>query len=63
MDRLAEKGLTPIATLYHWDLPLALHGRGGWRVRETAHAFAEYAEATAALNRATARLRAAGVTV
>jgi beta-glucosidase len=47
VDRLLEKGITPVATLYHWDLPLALYERGGWRSRDTALAFAEYAEVVA----------------
>lgn len=29
--------------MYHWDLPEALEQRGGWLVRETVEAFAEYA--------------------
>ncbi len=28
---------------YHWDLPLALMGDGGWTARSTAHAFQRYA--------------------
>lgn len=44
VDCLLEKGITPVATLYHWDLPLALYERGGWRNRDTAYAFADYAE-------------------
>ena len=44
VDCLLEKGITPVATLYHWDLPLALHERGGWRNRDTAYVFADYAE-------------------
>ncbi|WP_243095121.1 GH1 family beta-glucosidase [Thermus thalpophilus] len=43
VDGLLEAGITPFLTLYHWDLPLALEERGGWRSRETAFAFAEYA--------------------
>ena len=31
-------------TLYHWDLPLVLHDRGGWLSRNTALAFAEYTQ-------------------
>ncbi|MZE78843.1 GH1 family beta-glucosidase [Streptomyces xinghaiensis] len=41
-DLLLEAGITPCATLYHWDLPQALEDRGGWRIRETAELFAEY---------------------
>jgi beta-glucosidase len=44
VDALLEAGITPAATLYHWDLPQALEDRGGWPNRETASAFADYAE-------------------
>jgi beta-glucosidase len=44
VDELLANGVTPYATLYHWDLPQALQDRlGGWRSAETAKAFATYA--------------------
>ncbi|HEX6255511.1 MAG TPA: GH1 family beta-glucosidase [Euzebyales bacterium] len=47
VDGLLERGIAPMATLYHWDLPAALQDAGGWAVRDTAGRFADYAEATA----------------
>ena len=43
VDELIAAGIEPCATLYHWDLPLALHHKGGWMNREIASWFAEYA--------------------
>jgi beta-glucosidase len=41
-EGLRERGIEPVATLYHWDLPQALQERGGWGERATAERFAEY---------------------
>jgi beta-glucosidase len=43
VDELLAKNIDPYVCLYHFDLPLALHKRGGWTKRETAHYFADYA--------------------
>jgi beta-glucosidase len=45
VEALLERGIEPVATLYHWDLPQARQLAGGWAVRETASYFAEYAAA------------------
>ncbi|GAA4988529.1 beta-galactosidase [Nonomuraea thailandensis] len=45
LDEVAGAGITPYATLYHWDLPQALEDDGGWPSRDTAARFAEYAAA------------------
>uniref|UniRef100_UPI0035CBF041 GH1 family beta-glucosidase n=1 Tax=uncultured Sphingomonas sp. TaxID=158754 RepID=UPI0035CBF041 len=41
VDGLLAAGITPHATMFHWDLPAALPG--GWQSRDTAYAFADYA--------------------
>ena len=48
VDDLLAHDIDPVATRYHWDLPQSLEDAGGWLVRDTAHRFAEYADATAA---------------
>ena len=47
VDGLLERGIAPVATLYHWDLPQELEDAGGWPNRETAYRFADYAERVA----------------
>lgn len=42
-DRLLAAGIRPFATLYHWDMPLALERNGGWLNRDIAHHMADYA--------------------
>ena len=43
-DALAEEGIAPNITLYHWDLPYELHKIGGWLNRDVADIFADYAD-------------------
>ncbi|BDZ39076.1 GH1 family beta-glucosidase [Microbacterium suwonense] len=43
VDGLLSRGIRPVATLYHWDLPQYLEDAGGWASRATVDAFAEYA--------------------
>ncbi|HEX3660304.1 MAG TPA: GH1 family beta-glucosidase [Acidobacteriaceae bacterium] len=47
LDALHSAGITPYATLFHWDLPQALQDKGGWTSIATSHAFADYAAYTA----------------
>lgn len=44
IDELLAAGIKPHATLYHWDLPAALHDSiGGWTSRRIVPLFADYA--------------------
>lgn len=48
VDGMLARGLKPALTLYHWELPSALADLGGWRNRDIAGWFADYAAILAA---------------
>ena len=43
IDELCAYHIEPVVTMYHFDLPLALHEKGGWANRHTIDAFVRYA--------------------
>jgi beta-glucosidase len=43
IDGLLEKNIEPWITLYHWDLPLEIERRGGFRNRDCRYWMADYA--------------------
>ena len=47
VDTVLAAGIEPWACLYHWDLPQALEGLGGWTHRDSAGWFADYAAVVA----------------
>ena len=47
VDALCARGIEPVVTLYHWDLPQALQDEGGWTSRATAKQFEDYARIVA----------------
>lgn len=42
-DAMMAEDIQPWVTMFHWDLPQALEDKGGWRTRQTAQAFGDYA--------------------
>ncbi|UNX56271.1 GH1 family beta-glucosidase [Georgenia sp. TF02-10] len=47
VDALLARGIVPVLTLNHWDMPQALMADGGWAGRGSVAAFAEYTRAVA----------------
>jgi len=43
LDDLLAAGISPMVTLFHWDMPEPLQHKGGWMARDTASRFADYA--------------------
>ncbi|MGX5679797.1 GH1 family beta-glucosidase [Schumannella luteola] len=48
VDELLENGISPVATLFHWDTPEPLQSAGGWMTRDTASRFADFTALVAA---------------
>lgn len=48
VDMLLERGIEPITTLHHWDLPQRHHDDGGWLDPATVDAFVDFAGAVGA---------------
>ncbi len=44
LDGLHARGIKPVATLYHWDLPQPLQDAGGWACRDTVSRFCDYVQ-------------------
>lgn len=42
VDELLDAGITPLCTIYHWDLPMWAHQKGGWLWDGISDAFAQY---------------------
>ena len=45
VDELLSAGIEPLCTLYHWDLPMWEHEKGGWHFDGISDDFAEYTSA------------------
>ncbi|NFG60933.1 glycoside hydrolase family 1 protein [Clostridium sp. CMCC3677] len=44
IDELNKYNIEPVVTMFHFDLPYALEGKGGWSNRDTIDAFSKYAK-------------------
>src|SRR4030042_2930932 len=43
VNELIARNIKPVATLYHWDLPVWVYNMGGWLNRDSVKWFVEYA--------------------
>jgi beta-glucosidase len=48
VDQLLQRGIAPMLTLFHWDLPQWAQDAGGWPSRDTASRLGAYADVVAA---------------
>ncbi|MBR5376349.1 MAG: beta-glucosidase [Lachnospiraceae bacterium] len=44
VDELCAAGIEPMVTLFHWNYPMALYEKGGWKNDESPEWFAQYAK-------------------
>lgn len=44
VDELINAGIEPMCTLFHWNLPMWVYEKGGWRFEGISDAFAQYTE-------------------
>lgn len=44
IDELLKRNITPMVTMYHWELPESLQKLGGWANVEMVDLFMDYAE-------------------
>ncbi|MBM6490457.1 family 1 glycosylhydrolase, partial [Enterobacter hormaechei] len=44
IDELNEHVITPFITLFHFDMPMAMHDIGGWENRDVVDAYARFAQ-------------------
>lgn len=42
VQELLDAGITPMCTIFHWNLPMWLHEKGGWHNPRISEYFAEY---------------------
>lgn len=47
IDGLRDRGIAPVGTLFHWDLPQILQDHGGWTNRDTPKRLADFSSVVA----------------